>query len=283
MGTETLGGFAFAGSPLPTWFVQFGKRVEHALAPARSVVKPVLASWWTLGIWAALNLVSLGVLWWDIRERNENLPSTMKLVWTLVVAYFGSVGLAVYWYAGRTQMDEDSLWKQGFRSTSHCYSGCGMGEVIDITAATIIPSFSTLRVTVVTFALAYLFGVGLTVAPLMQEGVGFGEAAKDALWSETPSITVMEIVAIGTDLLLAGGAGWRTPLFWTALFFSLAIGFVAAYPVNALLIASGVKEGRATPRRWTAARAEAGRARAPTDGVVTRRINLHTAGWGHAL
>lgn len=242
-----FGETVLASSPIPSWLVAWAKQLEHALAPIRHVIKPVLASWWTLGIWVTLNLTSLGVLWWDLSERNQNLPSMMKFVWTLVIAYSGPLGLGVYWYAGRTQMDDDSIWKQGFRSTSHCYSGCGMGEIIGITAATIILSFSTLWVTVLTFTLAYLFGFGLTIAPLMQEGVGFGEAFTDALWSETPSITVMEIVAIGTDLLLAGGAGWTTPLFWTALLFSLTLGFVAAYPVNALLIGFGVKEGMGNP------------------------------------
>ena len=223
------------------------RTVERAFAPVRSVLEPVLASRTTLGVWLALNLVSLGVLRWDVHARNGNIPSTMKLVWTLTVAYSGPLGLAVYWYSGRTQMDHDSLWKHGFRSTSHCYSGCGMGEVVGITAATIILSLSTLWVAVRTFALAYVAGFALTVAPMMQEGTGFGEAMKDALYSETPSITVMEIVAIGTDLLLAGGAGWTEPLFWTALLFSLTVGFVAAYRVNAALIAVGVKEGMGNP------------------------------------
>jgi hypothetical protein len=182
---------ALASSPVPGWAVHWGTQVEHALAPARDLIKPLLASWWTLGVWAGLNLVSLGVLWWDVSRRNENLPSMMKFVWSLVVAYSGPVGLAVYWYSGRTQLDSDSLWKKGFRSTSHCYSGCGMGEVIGITSATIILSFSTFWVTVVTFSFAYLFGFGFTVGPLMQEGVGFGEAVNDALWSETPSITII--------------------------------------------------------------------------------------------
>jgi len=244
---ELLAEVVLAGSSVPPWLVEFGMRVEHALAPARDLVKPILASWWTLGIWATLNIVSLGVLWWDVRKRNQNLPSLMKLVWTLVVAYSGPVGLAVYWYSGRTQLDDDSLWKQGFRSDSHCYSGCGLGEVIGITSATIILSFSMFWVTVVTFSLAYLFGYALTVGPLMQEGESFVTAAKDALWTETPSITVMEVTAIGTDLLLAGGAKWTQPLFWTALFFSLSLGFVAAYPVNAALIAVGVKEGMGNP------------------------------------
>ncbi|MFC6825423.1 DUF4396 domain-containing protein [Halopelagius fulvigenes] len=122
-----------------------------------------------------------------------------------------------------------------------------MGEVVGITAATIILGFSTLWVTVVMFALAYAFGYALTVGPLMQEGVSLPTAARDAFYSETPSITVMEVTAIGTDLLLAGGARWTEPLFWTALFFSLTVGFAAAYPVNALLIGFGVKEGMGSP------------------------------------
>lgn len=62
----------------------------------------------------------------------------------------------------------------------------------------------------------------------MQEGVGFVEAAKDALISETPSITIMEITAIGADLILARKAHILDPLFWTALAFSLSIGFLFA-------------------------------------------------------
>jgi hypothetical protein len=107
-------------------------------------------------------------------------------------------------------------------------------------------------VVVTTFALAYLAGFGLTVGPLMQEGVGFGEAVEDALWTETPSITVMEIVAIGTDVWLAGEAGMGEILFWTALVFSLTMGLIAAYPVNLLLINFGVKEGMMNPAKMSA-------------------------------
>ncbi|MFC6825424.1 hypothetical protein [Halopelagius fulvigenes] len=60
--TEFLGELVLAGSPLPPEVVEFAKQIEHALAPVRSVVTPVLSSWWTLGAWATLNVVSLGVL-----------------------------------------------------------------------------------------------------------------------------------------------------------------------------------------------------------------------------
>ena len=95
--------------------------------------------------------------------------------------------------------------------------------------------------------IAYLFGYALTVGPLMQEGVGFGEAMLAALHSETPSITIMEIAAIGTDLLIASQAHISDLLFWGALAFSLSVGFVFAFPVNAVLVHFDVKEGMKNP------------------------------------
>ena len=106
---------------------------------------------------------------------------------------------------------------------------------------------SSLVVTAGTFALAYTFGYALTVGPLMQEGVGLREALSDAFYSETASITVMEVVAISTDIWLAAEAGLGDVLFWTSLVFSLTLGLLAAYPVNLLLIHFGVKEGMMNP------------------------------------
>ena len=104
----------------------------------------------------------------------------------------------------------------------------------------------------ITFALAYVAGFAMTVGPLMQEGVPFRRAMWDAFYSESASITVMEIVAIGVDLWLAGGATMGDPLFWSSLVFSLTAGLVAAYPVNVLLVRFGVKEGMHDPREMAA-------------------------------
>jgi len=223
-------------------------QIEHALAPVRTVMKPILSDPLVMGLWALFVIASVGTLWWDIRERNQALPSLMKGVWTLVVLYSGPFGLAVYWYSGRTQISNDSLWRRGFRSTAHCYSGCGAGEILGFALlAGLLALQSTLVITAGTFTLAYLFGYALTVGPLMQEGVGFGEAMLDALYSETPSITIMEIAAIGTDLLIASQAHISDLLFWGALAFSLSVGFLFAFPVNAILVRFGVKEGMKNP------------------------------------
>ncbi len=226
-------------------------------------MKPILSDPLVMGIWALLAAASVGVVWWDIRNRNQALPSLMKGVWTLVVLYSGPFGLAVYWYSGRTQISRDSLWRRGFRSTAHCYSGCGAGEVTGfVLLAGLLAFSSTTIVTLGTFALAYLFGYALTVGPLMQEGVGFGEAMLDALYSETPSITVMEIAAIGTDLLIASQAHVTDLLFWGALAFSLSVGFVFAYPINAVLVYFGVKEGMKNPAEMGQSQSQGGKAQA---------------------
>lgn len=82
----------------------------------------------------------------------------------------------------------------------------------------------------------------------MQEGVGFRQAMWDAFVAETPSITIMEVVAIGLDLWLAGSAGLGDTLFWSSLAVSLSYGLLAAYPVNVLLIRWGVKQGMHIPK-----------------------------------
>ncbi|WP_135826870.1 DUF4396 domain-containing protein [Halorussus ruber] len=197
--------------------------------------------------WGTLVAISLAVLVWDLWKNNSEIESLMKFVWGFTVLYSGPLGLAGYWWSGRTQIDHDSLWRKAFRSVSHCYSGCGTGEVLGFSIAIGLFAFKTTGTLVLTFALAYFFGYLMTVGPLMQEGVGLKEALWDAFYSETASITVMEIVAISTDIWLAGEAGIGDVLFWTALAFSLSMGLLAAYPVNLLLIYFGVKEGMMNP------------------------------------
>ncbi|MBZ0124441.1 MAG: DUF4396 domain-containing protein [Roseovarius sp.] len=201
-----------------------------------------------LWIWAALVVPSELMLLHDLRRNNAQLMSLMKLVWVLTVLYSGPLGLLIYWTCGRKEIARDGLVRRAFRSVAHCYSGCGMGEIAGLFIAVGLLQLSTPWIAGFTFALAYAAGFALTVGPLMQEGVGLREAVWDAVLSETPSITVMEVVAITVDLTLAGDAGPGEALFWTSLAVSLSCGLFAAWPVNLLLIRFGVKEGMMDPR-----------------------------------
>lgn len=220
------------------------KRSPMALEQA---IQSVLTNPMIVGVWIVFVIASLSILVWDLRTNNDGTMSLMEFVWGFTVLYSGPIGLAVYWYSGRSQIAHDSLWRRGFRSVSHCYSGCGAGEIVGVFIAAGLLSLGNLLVAAVTFALAYVAGFALTMGPLLQEGEGFSTAVKDALYSETASITVMEIAAVGTDLWLASEAHFTDLLFWSSLVLSLSIGLLVAYPVNVLLIHWGVKGGMQDP------------------------------------
>jgi hypothetical protein len=213
------------------------------------VIERLLNSPTTLAVWAAVVAVSLVIVVRDLRTHNAHIAGLMKWVWILTVLYSGAVGLAVYYYSGRRQIKHDSLWRRGFRSVAHCYSGCGGGEIVGVSIAAGLLGLGNPGIALTTFLLAYVAGFALTVGPLLQEGVSWSQALKDAFYSETASITVMELVAIGVDLLLAGRATMGQPLFWSSMVISLSAGLLAAYPVNVLLIHWGIKEGMHSPKQ----------------------------------
>ncbi|PSO70723.1 MAG: copper oxidase [Cyanobacteria bacterium QS_3_48_167] len=201
-----------------------------------------------LSIWAALVVLSLWYVTRDLTRKNTGLMPLMKVVWFLIVLYSGPIGLAVYRYSGRKQIPQDSLWRRTFRSDAHCYSGCGLGEIIGVTLTVGLLGLSNLWVALITFACAYIIGFSLTIGPLLQGGESLTSAISDSFWGETASITGMEVAAIGVDLWLAGDARMGNLLFWGSLIVSLIVGFFIAYPINALLIRFGVKEGMMNPR-----------------------------------
>lgn len=207
-----------------------------------------LDQWWLVGLWFTVTAGCVAVLLRDLARCNPGIAGLMKYVWIFTTAYSGPLGLWIYWTCGRKQIARDSLWRRGGRSVAHCYSGCGLGEITGVFITVGLLSLGNWWVAGVTFVLAYVAGFALTVGPLVQEGVGVRQAMLDAFYSETASITVMEIVAVSVDLLLARSATMADALFWASLVVSLTAGLAAAYPVNVWLISKGIKEGMHDPR-----------------------------------
>lgn len=220
--------------------------------PDLESVRTILDQWWVVAVWGVVALSCLIVLLRDLRLKNPEIMALMRLVWIFTVAYSGPLGLWLYWSSGRKQIARDSLWRRGARSVAHCYSGCGIGEITGVLITAGLLSLGTWWVAGVTFVLAFVAGFALTAGPLIQEGTPVRQAMLDALYSETLSIAVMEIVAIAVDLTLAGSATMSEPIYWASLVVSLSLGLIAAYPVNLLLIRMGVKEGMHDPREMAA-------------------------------
>ncbi|MFP3440812.1 DUF4396 domain-containing protein, partial [Pantoea sp. SIMBA_133] len=133
-------------------------------------------------------------------------------------------------------------------SVAHCYSGCGIGEILGVIISVGLFAMGNFWAAIITFTLAYIFGFALNIGPMMQNGMAFKEAFKGAFFAETISIVVMESVAITTDLYLGGNSTMGDALFWSSLYISLSLGLFAAWPANLLLIKYGLKGGMGDPR-----------------------------------
>jgi hypothetical protein len=137
--------------------------------------------------------------------------------------------------------ESQSLNRTAFQATTHCLTGCAIGEVLGLVIATVlgwhdVPSIALAVV------LAFVFGYALTIGPLLRGGLSFRSAVRLALIGDTISIVVMEITDNAIVLAIPGAmsAGLIDLLFWGSLALSLVIAFVVAFPVNRWLIARGL-------------------------------------------
>ena len=135
---------------------------------------------------------------------------------------------------------QPSLSRLAFQATTHCLTGCAIGEVLGMVIATAF-SWGNFAAIVLSVILAFFFGYALTMRPLLASGIGLGRASRLALSADTVSITVMEITDNAILLLIpaAMDAQLNEPLFWGSLALSLAIAGVVAFPVNRWMIGRG--------------------------------------------
>jgi hypothetical protein len=133
-----------------------------------------------------------------------------------------------------------SLNRTAFSATLHCLTGCAIGEVLGVVVGTAL-GWNTVATIALATGLAFFFGYGLTMLPLLRSGMALAAVLPLAFASDTLSITVMEIVDNLIIVVIPGAmdAGLGSLLFWGSLDFALAVAFVAAFPVNRYLISRG--------------------------------------------
>ena len=131
-------------------------------------------------------------------------------------------------------------WPVAEQATLHCLTGCAIGEVLGMVIGTAagLPSLPTV---ILSIALAFVFGYGLTVRSVLRAGVGLRAAVRAALAADTASIAVMELADNAVILAVPGAmdAGLGAALFWAALAFSLVVAFFVTLPLNRWLISRG--------------------------------------------
>lgn len=133
-----------------------------------------------------------------------------------------------------------SLNRLAVSATLHCLTGCAIGEVLGLVIAMAL-GWGNAGSIVLAVLLAFVFGYGFTLVPLVKGGMSWAEAASIAFASDTVSIAVMEIMDNAMMLIIPGAmaAGVTDGLFWGSLILSFAVAFVVTVPINRWLIARG--------------------------------------------
>jgi hypothetical protein len=133
-----------------------------------------------------------------------------------------------------------SLTRSAVEATVHCLTGCAIGEILGMVVSTAF-GWGNAASIAVSVALAFLFGYGLTIRPVLRAGVPLRRAARVAVASDTLSISTMELVDNGFLLIFPGAlaAGLADSLFWWSLGASLLVAFAITVPVNRWLISRG--------------------------------------------
>jgi copper chaperone CopZ len=133
-----------------------------------------------------------------------------------------------------------ALTRMAISATLHCLTGCAIGEVLGMVIGTAL-GWSNWPTVLLSVVLAFVFGYGFTIGPVMRSGLSLRAAIPIALAADTVSIAVMEIVDNAVVLAVPGAmdAGLTSALFWGSLAAALVIAFVVTVPVNRWLIGRG--------------------------------------------
>lgn len=194
----------------------------------------------------------------------------MNVVWPLCALFGSLIWLWAYYRWGRTMPSPDSQErKRPFAAavlvgTSHCGAGCTLGDIVAEWTAVAFPSIATwfgfgslfadktFALWIPDFLLAFLFGIVFqyySIKPMRHLSPGAGIVA--ALKADAASISAWQIGMYG--LMAAIQFLWfrpsygmiapvDTPEFWFAMQLAMLAGFCTSYPVNWMLIKSGLKE-----------------------------------------
>jgi Domain of unknown function (DUF4396) len=134
----------------------------------------------------------------------------------------------------------DGVNAMAVSATLHCLTGCAIGEIAGLVIGTAAGLGNGWTI-VVSVALAFVFGYGLSSMPLVKAGLGPGAALSVVLAADTLSIGTMEVVdnVVMTVIPGAMNAGLVNAVFWIGMMISLVAAFFAAFPVNRYLLQRG--------------------------------------------
>jgi len=145
-------------------------------------------------------------------------------------------------HQGNHAIDKASQLALAHSATLHCLLGCGIGEVVGVIIGTAL-GLSNLITIVLALVLGFVFGFVFGMWPLLRAGFDFSRAVRQVLIAETLSIVVMEATQVLVQVYTPGvmDAGLGSWIFWLGMGMALVAGYIAAFPVNYILVGKGIR------------------------------------------
>ena len=216
-------------------------------------------SWVFLGFGGitALILVAEGI-------RHPQPMRIMNVVWPITGLYFPLICLLFYrWFGRPTDFGEHqhgqmlhgsstSAAKGIFLSSSHCGSGCVIGDIIGapivfFTGLTLFGS-RLFAEFVVEFVLAYALGIIFQYIPIRSmRNISARQALVDAVKADTLSLVAFEVGLFGWMAIVhylvmpAHPPEANSAVFWFMMQIGMVLGFLTTWPANQFLVKRGIK------------------------------------------
>lgn len=209
--------------------------------------------------WFFLTFLSVAYVALDCVTNNPEM-GVMKWGWVLVTLYLGPAALVLYVLScqepapGTHEEFVKPLWKQAVGSTIHCVAGDATGILVAavVTAGLGLPMWLDL---VVEYAAGFAFGLLVFQSLFMKDMTGgsYLKAVRHSFLPEWLSMNFMMAGMFPTMVVLMMGRDMRAMVpteltFWGAMAAAVAVGTLAAYPVNVWLVRAGLKHGMGTVR-----------------------------------
>ena len=94
-----------------------------------------------------------------------------------------------------------SLNSIAFSATVHCLTGCAIGEVLGMVIGTAL-GWGNVATIVLAVCLAFLFGYGLTMLPLLRGGMAFGSVNYSAILPRINEVAVEHGMVMPREFVL---------------------------------------------------------------------------------
>ena len=211
-----------------------------------------------LVVWFILTAISVAYVAYDAFRNNPEL-TVMRWGWLLVTAYTGLLGASLYVLSckepGPNAHEQfiRPLWKQTLGSTIHCLAGDATGIIVAATL-TLAIGYAMWVDLIAEYVFGFLFGLLIFQALFMRDMLGgsYLAAVRRSLIPEWLSMNAVMagmvpvmLTLMSRDMRAMEPSSLR---YWGAMSLATTVGFAVAFPVNAWLVAVGLKHGMGTVR-----------------------------------